>query len=275
MPMDHPPFSTPSLPSTLGFLAIVAFVCAGFLWGLSRAQRVQPASKVVSSQPRSLPLRGALVLGPWMALTALLARAGVFARLAESGHLLVYVVAANGLALGFAFSDLGGRVARAVPLAALLGFQGFRLPLELVLHSWYAQGSVPVQMTYSGDNFDIVTGVVSLGAAALLAFAPLRARTSRIVAGTVNLVGFALLLRVMSIALRSTPGPLRTYLDTEPLLLPLHAPYTWILPVCVAGALLGHVLTFRRLLREGPNAARPSRRARPQRLASTKADESS
>jgi hypothetical protein len=157
-------------------------------------------------------------------------------------------VAANGLALAFACSSLGGRVARAVPLPALVGFQTFRLPLELVLHTWHEEGSVPVQMTYAGDNYDIVTGVVSLGAATLLALGSLSPRARRAVAWAANLVGLALLLRVMSIALRSTPGPLRGYLETEPLLLPLYAPYTWILPICVAGALAGHVLAFRRLL---------------------------
>ena len=55
-----------------------------------------------------------------------------------------------------------------------------------------------------------------------------------------------LLLNVGSIALRSSPVPLRTFMNEPPVLLALHAPYTWIVPVCVGGALLGHLLGFRR-----------------------------
>lgn len=104
-------------------------------------------------------------------------------------------------------------------------------------------------MTYAGQNFDIVTGLVSLVVAALLRFASVPERMARSLAWATNLLGLGLLLRVMNIAFRSTPGMARTReLDEAPLLLAFHAPYTWILPICVAGALLGHVLTFRRLL---------------------------
>jgi hypothetical protein len=48
-----------------------------------------------------------------------------------------------------------------VPLAVLVGVQGFRLPLELLMHRAYAEGLMPVQMSYSGRNFDIVTGTTA------------------------------------------------------------------------------------------------------------------
>jgi hypothetical protein len=51
---------------------------------------------------------------------------------------------------------------------------------------------------------------------------------------------------------RSSPVPLRTYTNEPPVLLALHAPFTWIVPVCVAGALFGHLITFRRLLGTEP-----------------------
>ena len=49
-----------------------------------------------------------------------------------------------------------------LPIAALVGVQAFRLPLELVLARWKNQGVIPVQMTFEGHNFDIVTGVLAL-----------------------------------------------------------------------------------------------------------------
>jgi hypothetical protein len=178
-------------------------------------------------------------------VTGSLAQFGVLAALANTPKIGLYIVACNGLAVALALSPFGTRVIQHVPIALLVGVQGFRLPLELILHSWYEQGALPVQMTYAGDNFDIVTGVFSLITGGLLALGVFRASVERWVVLVTNLVGFGLLLMVASIAVRSTPWPLRTYLNDPPVLLAFHAPFTWIVPICVAGALLGHVLVFR------------------------------
>jgi hypothetical protein len=244
MPGTLPPFSPPSLASTLAFIAVVAFVCAAIVAAVAHA---------LQSRRGALIAAGALSI--WLAISAVLAESGFFEALAKRDLVLVYVLASLGLATGLAASPLGGRIARATPLHALIGFQVFRLPLELVLHSWYQQGSLPRQMTYSGDNWDIVTGAVSLVAALLLRVGFATPRVRRGIAWGAQLIGFVLLLRVMNIALRSTPGPLRTYLDDPPILLAFHAPYTWILPICVAGAFAGHLICFRRLRAEGRAAS--------------------
>jgi len=53
-------------------------------------------------------------------------------------------------------SSIGDRFARGLPLTYLVGFQVFRFPLELAMHRAYVEGVMPVQMSYSGRNFDIV-----------------------------------------------------------------------------------------------------------------------
>ena len=68
-------------------------------------------------------------------------------------------------------SSIGDRLARGLPLAYLVGFQAFRFPLELAIHRAYVEGVMPVQMSYSGRNFDIVTGLTALVLAAALAMA--------------------------------------------------------------------------------------------------------
>ena len=46
-------------------------------------------------------------------------------------------------------SEVGDRLARGLPLAYLVGFQAFRLPLELAMHRAYTEGLMPAQMLYS------------------------------------------------------------------------------------------------------------------------------
>ncbi|MDB5942735.1 MAG: hypothetical protein JWQ13_2301 [Ramlibacter sp.] len=69
-----------------------------------------------------------------------------------------------------ALSPFGARLAAGISMAALVGYQAFRVPLEMALHALYSEGLIPVQMTYSGRNFDIVTGVLAVALARLPTF---------------------------------------------------------------------------------------------------------
>ncbi len=100
---------------------------------------------------------------------------------------------------------------------------------------------MPVQMTWEGQNFDILTGIVSLGFG-LYAY---RREVPGALVWAVNLLGLGLLLNVMRIAMLSTPMPLRTFVNDPPVLLAYHFPYGWIVPFCVSGALFGHLVVVR------------------------------
>ena len=145
---------------------------------------------------------------------------------------------------GLALSPVGRQFAAQVPLAALVGFQAFRLPLELVLHSWVAQGTIPGTMTWTGQNWDIISGLTALVCASF-------ATRHRAAARIANIVGFALLLNVMRVAILSSPVPFG-WGQQPPLLLALHLPYALIGPVCVGGALFGHLVLTRALWNKPP-----------------------
>lgn len=140
----------------------------------------------------------------------------------------------------FAFSGAGATLVKGLTLTELVAYQVFRLPLELVLHSWAQQGTIPQTMTWTGQNFDIISGIVALLAAPF-------ANRSRIVAWTANIIGLALLLNVMRVAVMSSPVPFGWGVEPS-LQLAFHLPYAFIIPVCVSGALAGHMILTRRLL---------------------------
>jgi len=244
----------PSLGSTLAFTLIVGCVIAAVLAGIW----VATARAVDRSAAKRLTLRSAAVIAVMLLVSAVLAESGLLLRLAGSPALLVYVGASNAVAILVAFSRLGRRLATELPVWALVGFQAFRLPLELVLHAWYLQGSIPIQMTFDGHNFDIVTGALAMVLAPLLYWLERRAarqpraadtsdRISHAAFWLFTLTGTLLLFNVGSIAVRSSPVPFRTYLNEPVLQVAYHVPYTWIVPACVAAALLGHLVAFRRL----------------------------
>ena len=108
-------------------------------------------------------------------------------------------------------------------------------------------------MTYAGYNFDILTGTSALLLGAWLAFR--NAPPSRALVLVWNTFGMLLLLNVMTIAVLSSPLPIRMFTQGVPVLLAFYFPYGWIVPFCVGGALFGHVLVFRWALRRHPAAS--------------------
>lgn len=230
---------TPASPlSLIAFAAILLYVFGAVLWMLHRSYRSARATCVA-----------ALVLSLWIGAQAGLVASGRMTTLPLNGLPLFFapiVLIWTGLAL----SAPGRRVAANVPIAALVGFQGFRLPLELVLHAWFKQRTIPEAMTWSGSNWDIVSGVVALVAA------PFAARDKRF-ALVANVVGLVLLLNVMRVAVLSAPVPFGWHVE-PPLQLAFHLPYALIGPVCVGGALFGHLVLTRALLaaeRKGPGSS--------------------
>ena len=215
--------------ATTSFLGIVGFIAIAFVWAVTRA--IEP------EQRAGAPFRWACIAAVWLTVTALptllglVAPAGPLPAQAILFALFVVVVA-------FAYSPLGRKVALAVPVWALVGFQGFRLPLELVLHRWAEAGVAPPQMTWTGQNPDIVSGVIALAAVPFV-------QRSRSLAWVPTVVGLVLLGNIGRVVATSLPGPLQRFPDE--LTLPQQFPHIWIGTVCVTGALLGHLLVIRAL----------------------------
>lgn len=218
----------PSLPLELGFVALVLAV-AGFIVLLVRRAGAPTA-------PVTIGLAGYLTVFYLLGVSGLLADA-------EPPKPLLVLLPALAGALWFALrSRAGEALVAAAPMAALVGVHVFRVPLELMMHAWAQQGALPLQMTFAGLNWDIVTGV---GALLLLPFAA----RSRIGVLIWNIVGLALLINIVTVAITSIPGPLRLFMDDPPNLLVMRAPYIWLPTFLVQVAFAGHILVFRALRR--------------------------
>lgn len=237
-----PPMVQPSTASTAAFVGVVAAVAVMLVIGTQAAgPRLREAPDYTARWARGT----ALSVLAWLGVTAAFSASGVLEAPGPPPRAMFFFVGSNLAAVIFAFSRAGTRLSAGLPVAALVGFHAFRLPLELVLHRWYAEGVLPVQMTYAGRNFDIVTGIL----AAVIGVWLWRRGPSRPLVWLFNLVGFALLVTVASIAVLSSPVPFRVFTNDPPMLLVYHAPYGWIVPMCVAPALAGHLLLFRWLWR--------------------------
>lgn len=128
-------FHPASASSVLAFRVIIAGVAAAFFWAVYRTY----------GRGRVLAIT-ATVFFAWLGALTVLIASGRMTSLPFAGLPIFFgsILIVCGAA---ALSSFGGRLAASVPLAALVGFQAFRLPLELVLHSWATQGTIPGTMT--------------------------------------------------------------------------------------------------------------------------------
>jgi hypothetical protein len=187
----------------------------------------------------------ALFTVAWVAVTALVAMRGLLTFDGRPPTMLFLLVITIVLTIALGLSPFGRRLALGVPLAALVGFQAFRILVELSMHRAYSEGLMPVQMSYSGRNFDIVSGVTALLLGLWLATGARRSGKG-VVFGW-NVLGLLLLLNILVVALLSAPTPLRAFSNDPPNIWVTQFPWVWLPVVMVAAALLGHILVFRRL----------------------------
>jgi len=221
---------------TLGIPALALLVVLLLTLGVARARHREPA----------LPRPGAVaaVLGIWAAVCLGLAELGVFARFdgrppPPFALLLVSTIAAT---VSFGRSRFGERLARGLPLWLLVAAQCFRLPLELVMHRAASAGTMPVEMSFSGYNFDILSGSTAL----LLAIGLAKGQLGQKAAKIWNVCGLLLLINILVIAVLATPlfhafGPRHLNLWVA------DAPFVLLPVILVPAALLGHLLIFHKL----------------------------
>jgi hypothetical protein len=185
----------------------------------------------------------------WLALTGGLAASGTLADFDRTPPPMLALAGAAGiLTLVLAFSPFGTRLAFGLPMTFLVGFQAFRIVVEVVLAQLYHVGQVPVQMTYEGRNFDVFSGTSAL----LIAWISSRLRLPQRVLLIWNVIGLGLLINIVVIALLSTPIPLRVFMNEPANTIIATWPYVWLPTFLVQAALFGHILVFRRLLVPAP-----------------------
>ena len=225
---------------TAGFVLLPLLVAAGFVLACEWAGR--RLGEAVAVRRRRTGRVGTAVLA-WLVLTAFVAANGVLRRFDVTPPpfaALVLAIAVVGIAVPC--SPLGTLLVRGLPLWALVGFQVFRFPLELVMHRAYVEGIMPVQMSYSGFNYDILTGIT----AGVLGLWLYRRRVPRWIVTSWNLLGFALLVNVVTIAIVSTPV-FRWFGNERLNVFVTYPPFVWLPAVLVPAALMGHILVWRRL----------------------------
>lgn len=181
----------------------------------------------------------------WVALVGGLALKGFFEDLATlPPRPVLAMLLWLPVVLALTYTRAFKRLALSTPPQWLIYFQAFRIAVELLLFQAFVRGLLPVQMTFEGRNFDVLSGVLALVAGYLAAK---RAKGWRTVAALYNVLGLALLINVLIIALLSMPTPLRYFTNEPPLTVVGRFPFIYLPTVLVVFAYSFHILSLRQL----------------------------
>lgn len=232
------------------FAALGVLVASAFPLGLYFA--VRRTGRHAAEARRAAVVAG-LGAALWLGLTLAAAAGGTLTFTGRPPTMALLLAGMLALALGLGLSRVGERLAAGLPLAVLVGVQAFRLPLELLMHRAYEEGLMPVQMSYSGLNFDVVTGITAIAVAGLLAAGRMPPWGVRLW----NWMGLALLVNIVVISNLSAPTPLRVFMNEPANEWIARAPFVWLPTVMVLTALLGHIVVFRRLRMEARRSMSP------------------
>ncbi|MCB9933675.1 MAG: hypothetical protein H6841_09660 [Planctomycetes bacterium] len=187
----------------------------------------------------------ALAVAAWLGLTAAIAASGVLAPAPDRVPPNLTVLAVSlVLTLLLTLGPVGRRVVGVLSAPKLVGFQVFRVPVELVLFMLAVNGAGPELLSFEGRNFDIITGLSAPFAAWLV----LRKPNKLLVIGW-NLLGLGLLLNVLVHAVLSMPGPMQKFFVQPGPEVVATFPYIWLPAFLVPLAFAGHVLSLRQALR--------------------------
>lgn len=193
--------------------------------------------------PRRTATRVAIGLPLWLSYVGALSWSGVIADPTIRPPAIFFVVGPVIVFILFAVvrARVAQRIAIAVSLWLLIGFETFRIGVELFLHRLWGEGLVPRMLTYDGANIDIWIGA----SAPIVAWLSTRGRGGLYAALAWNVIGLLALANVVVRSALTSPGPLHL-LDTEVVNRAIGTfPYTLIAGFLAPLAVTLHVLALR------------------------------
>jgi hypothetical protein len=109
----------------------------------------------------------------------------------------------------YTFSDSLRDILQHINQERIVQLQNFRFFVEILLWLLFMASIIPMQMSFEGRNFDVVSGIT----APVVAWLIRRNRLSSTALVVWNLICLGLLINIVSIAIMSTPTPLRTFMN--------------------------------------------------------------
>lgn len=147
----------------------------------------------------------------------------------------------------FSFSKAVKEILLQLPHENIIKLQVFRFYVEVMLWALFASALLPVQMTFEGRNFDVITGVTAVLLTTRFSGFVLIEKLPKVVLVIWNIAGLVLLVNIVVIAILSMPSPLRYFMNEPANTIVTEFPISLLPAFLVPLAYLLHILSLRKV----------------------------
>jgi hypothetical protein len=184
----------------------------------------------------------------WLALQGVIADKGFYLDTSTMPPRFALAIVPALLAIILLFATKGGRRfidhidLRAVTLVSIV-----RIPVEVVLYWLFVNKAVPQLMTFTGRNFDIISGITA-PVAYFVCFKRSNVSNKNLLL-LWNVVSLGLLLNIVVNAVLSAPFPFQQFAFDQPNIAIFYFPFVWLPSFIVMVVLFSHLVSLRRLIK--------------------------
>jgi hypothetical protein len=217
-----------------------------FYYMLYRELRLALPKTSLSAEQQKKFIRNFLIaFFSWFALTYIWSRFGIFRNfelfpLNTAPVIIIPLITI----LFFTFSKSVKEILPHIPQENIIKLQVFRFYVEVLLWALFASAMLPVQMTFEGRNFDVITGVTAMGVTWLIT----KNKFPKIAIILWNIMGLGLLINIVVIALLSMPTPFRYFMNEPANTIVAEFPISLLPAFLVPLAYMLHILSLRKAL---------------------------
>ncbi|MDH4088956.1 MAG: hypothetical protein OEV74_08105 [Cyclobacteriaceae bacterium] len=186
-----------------------------------------------------------IVLIVWTVLISTLSLSGLLSDFSTLPPRQLIVLAVPLVCIPWAISTKTAKeIFKHIPAYRLIYLQSFRIIVEILLWMLFLESLVPVQMTFEGRNFDVLSGL----SAPIVGYFVHQQRISKLFCVAWNLVCLGLLLNIVTTAILSMPTPLRAFMNEPANTIVAKFPIVWLPGLLVPMAYGLHLASLRQLL---------------------------
>jgi hypothetical protein len=189
-----------------------------------------------------------IIIAIWLGITGLLAYKGFFTDTAGIPPKFALATApVIFLIIALLVSKKGQGFIDNLDLRKLTLLHIVRVPVELTLYWLAANKAVPELMTFTGRNFDILSGITA-PLMYFLCFNGTRLKNKTLLLAW-NFICLGLLLNIVINAVLSAPFEIQQFAFDQPNIAVLYFPFVWLPSFIVMAVLLSHLVAIRQLLK--------------------------
>ncbi|HEY3252196.1 MAG TPA: hypothetical protein VGK25_13890 [Ignavibacteria bacterium] len=232
----------PNIPIYLSaFIIIIAALILIFIFYAVNYAYINTAKK------RLYVLLTMISIIAWLIITSVIAFIGTLLDFNTTPPKMMVIIIPAVLALIYLCnSERVNNILKVMPAGWLIYVQSFRILVEVFLWLMYKNGSIPVQMTFEGLNYDILIG---LSAPIIAYYSFNEKKWPKIVPLLWNFAGSLLLANIVIISFLSAPMPFRQFFNEPANTLPAYFPFVWLPAFIVPFAFLIHILSIKQIMR--------------------------